>query len=490
MTTNDLVDITDEIVAEEDAKYFNEEEAMELYDTCIHIMEEFIKEHPTLVAEEDFDEIFDHDVSELMHAHFDYDIFYTEEAEDEMEEIIAEAKKDFFRTHYVPRSWPTACILEEPDYDYIEGQIALLKSKPQPAQRTKEWYEFRHQLITASNVYKALDTQATKNQLIYEKCQPLEEDINIDANSNLKDVKLISEVKMVNTNSTLHWGQKYEPISVLLYEDRFNTRVGDFGCIQHEKYSFLGASPDGINIDPESSRYGRMLEIKNIVNREIDGIPKKEYWIQMQLQMEVCDLEECDFLETRFYEYPDYNSFKEDTVEDEWETEDGETFVNYFVSKEISKDGISNNKDENKEKGTIIYFHKSDGAPFYAYKPLNIIHPDDVEKWEEKTLEKYQSAPYNYTYIRFIYWRLEELSCVLVQRNREWFHHVIDDIKEVWDTIEKERVSGYEHRAPKQRIKKDVAPEQNTIDKMFKITVVKAPMMCIDTSDIDINPPI
>ena len=48
-----------------------------------------------------------------------------------------------------------------------------------------------------------------------------------------------------------------------------------------------------------------MLEIKNIVNREITGIPKKEYWVQMQLQMEVCNLPECDFLETRFKEYED-----------------------------------------------------------------------------------------------------------------------------------------------------------------------------------------
>ena len=47
-----------------------------------------------------------------------------------------------------------------------------------------------------------------------------------------------------------------------------------------------------------------MLEIKNIVNREITGIPKKEYWVQMQMQMEVCAIyEECDFLETRFKEY-------------------------------------------------------------------------------------------------------------------------------------------------------------------------------------------
>ena len=55
----------------------------------------------------------------------------------------------------------------------------------------------------------------------------------------------------------------------------YHTQIKDFGCIQHSKYKFLGASPDGINVDPHNERYGRMLEIKNIVNREINGIPKK-----------------------------------------------------------------------------------------------------------------------------------------------------------------------------------------------------------------------
>ena len=32
-----------------------------------------------------------------------------------------------------------------------------------------------------------------------------------------------------------------------------------------------------------------MLEIKNPVSREITGIPKEEYWIQMQLQMEMSE---------------------------------------------------------------------------------------------------------------------------------------------------------------------------------------------------------
>ena len=110
----------------------------------------------------------------------------------------------------------------------------------------------------------------------------------------------------------MHWGQKYEPVSVMYYETTFSTKVAEYGCIQHNNYKFLGASPDGIVSDPLLPRFGRMLEIKNIVNRDIDGIPKKEYWIQMQLQMETCDLNECDFLETRFIEYDSYAYFKAD----------------------------------------------------------------------------------------------------------------------------------------------------------------------------------
>ena len=77
-------------------------------------------------------------------------------------------------------------------------------------------------------------------------------------------------------------------------------------------YSFIGASPDGINSNISNPRFGRMLEIKNIVNREINGIPKLEYWIQMQLQMETCDLNECDFLETKFIEYENEDDFIKD----------------------------------------------------------------------------------------------------------------------------------------------------------------------------------
>jgi len=432
LMTETLIDVTDQIIPEENPKFFNDEESFELYQTCIHLMDEFIKDNPKIISEPDFDDIFDDNIKELMQSHFDYDVFYNEEAEEEMDEIIEQAKSDFFRHNMPPRSYPDTIILNPPNKSYIKQQLDILRNKPQPTQRTKEWYEFRHNLITASNAYKAFENQSTKNQLIYEKCQPL----NTSLYEGNEDIK---EIVMVNTHSTLHWGQKYEPLSVLIYEFTYNTKVEDFGCIQHDTYLFVGASPDGINVDPSSSRYGRMLEIKNIVNREIDGIPKKEYWIQMQMQMEVCELDECDFLETKFIEYPDRHAFNADCNELDHEDDEGNEFTNVCLSK------------DDKMKGEIIYFHGKEGKPVYKYKPLDYIHPSDIDKWEEDTINCYQSEPYNYTFMKIIYWKLECMSCVLVVRNKQWFQNNIQELEELWNIIEKERVSGYEHRAPNRR---------------------------------------
>ena len=436
----ELDNIIEEIQAQDDP-YFTDDDSLELYNTCLYLMEEFIKNNPKLITEPDFEDIFEDNINELMYAQFEDDIFFNDDAEDELDDIILEAMDAFFDDFMPIRSYEDARILVEPDFDYIGEQLTLLRSKPQPAQRTPEWYQFRHNLITASNAYKAFDSQATKNQLIYEKCQPLtsvqSSNVNLDS-----DIILTEEVKMVNVNSTLHWGQKYEPLSVKVYEHIYETGVEDFGCIQDEEYAFLGASPDGINTDINSTRYGRMLEIKNIVNREIDGIPKKEYWIQMQLQMKVCDLDECDFLETRFVEYADQNAFKEDINEDEiYEDDDGKEFVNVCLSKDL------------KHKGIILYFHTKESKPYYVYKPLDITHPDDIIKWEESMLDLYQSDKYNYTYIKFIYWKLDQMSCVLVCRNRQWFEDNIWELEELWNTVLEERVSGFEHRAPNRKTK-------------------------------------
>jgi hypothetical protein len=233
----------------------------------------------------------------------------------------------------------------------------------------------------------------------------------------------------------MHWGQKYEPVSVMYYEKTYSTKVSEYGCIQHDKYKFIGASPDGIMSDPGLPRFGRMLEIKNIVNRDIDGIPKKEYWIQMQLQMETCDLNECDFLETRFIEYENYSAFMEDG-----------TFLN---------------SNKNEMKGVIMYFSCSDGKPKYIYKPLDL-DDENFEEWEKEQMQKYQNDQCM-TWVKNIYWRLEEVSCVLVLRNSVWFQSNIKQLEDVWNIILKERESGYEHRAPNKRVKKELKSDEEPV---------------------------
>jgi len=58
-----------------------------------------------------------------------------------------------------------------------------------------------------------------------------------------------------------------------------------------------------------------------------------------------------------------------------------------------------------------------------------------------------------YIWIKHIYWKLNELSCILVKRNKKWFQDVIPIMKDFWEIIQKEKISGFEHRKPKEKNK-------------------------------------
>lgn len=457
-----LEDIQDTLVFEDEPCIFCEEHAVDLVETALHLMEEFMFENPTAISEPNFHDILLEEIKEMFYIQMEDHILESDYIEDDMNDLLEDAFNIYITTFHPERSMEQKIInsgeeeqdneVEEYEENIIQAKIQGLRDIPQPVQRTPEWYQFRWNLITASNAWKAFESQSTINQLIYEKCQPLK-DFNAEPSDD-------EPTKMVNTNTTLHWGQKYEPLSVMLYEQMYDSKVEDFGCIQHPNYKFIGASPDGIVIESNTGRYGRMLEIKNIVNREINGIPKKEYWVQMQLQMEVCDLDECDFLETKFIEYQSASEFIDDR----------------FIDEEIGDENLTLSKDK-KMKGIILHFHTKEGAPFYSYKPLNIVHNDDIRFWEETELEKYESEPYNYTFLRFIYWKLEKLSCVLVLRNREWFKNNVGQLEKVWKIIEEERVTGYEHRAPNKKPKKEQISKpyisQNNANETCFLKVVK-----------------
>ena len=415
---------------------FGEEDMFLIMEDMLLYLDAYICANPLSFSAPDFHET----VRDVLNEYFEG--FETIDLDLEADALCRFCEGMYFRYINPARECGSTFIRKPPNAPIIDIKLAHIRGKPQPDQRTPEWYKFRHDLITASNAWKAFESQSCINQLIYEKCKPLQQGP-------------VQDKEYVNTSSPMHWGQKYEPVSRMMYEHLYKTCVADFGCLQHDTYPFLGASPDGINVDPASLRYGRMLEIKNIVNRDITGIPKKEYWIQMQLQMEVADLNECDFLETQFSEQGE---------EEGDPTQTSKPDAGVLLT------------------GTMIYFIK-DGKPFYEYEPIGC---NNTEEWFNEAMERNQTL----TWMKTIRWRLEKMSCVLVLRNKYWFQHAIAVLDNVWQTIVRERNNpqGYEHRAPKRRI----SPSQNANMNMMTawLSTAQSERKClIDISQLELATP-
>jgi len=322
--------------------------------------------------------------------------------EEELFEWVTSFCKTFLEEYGIPSRQSgeySTCVFTKPE---IERALNRIGEFPVQVQRSQEWYALRYDRFSASNLWKLFGSPSQLNSLIYEKCRGV--------NDNTQQT---NDVLMPNARN---WGIKYEPVTVLIYEDMFKTKVNtNYGCLPHPTLP-IGASPDGIVTDPSSDRYGRLVEIKNIFNRDIDGIPSEEYWIQMQTQLEVCQLEMCDFVETRFKEYPTFEGYlKDDTVK-------YKGIILFFLAKNTE-------------------FHKSK----YVYMPLSIT---DIEEWIEKTSEEWRDSHVLY---EKNYWYLDEISCVEVERNAVWFHGAIPLINQQWGVVLKERKEGYIHRAPKSR---------------------------------------
>ena len=413
-----LENLVNKITAVDDIDNFiNSNDYFDLKETIWAFVDDCVKSNVEIYKDKHFDEIVRQNVYDSLYVCY-YDIFNELELKIDIDYIIDEVVETYFIVHNSPRSYKKSFIHHEPNYEKVDMLLEYYKTQEQPEQKTDEWYKFRYEGLTASTIYKSIDSQANQNSIIYEKCQP----VKIRSNG-------------VNINSAFHNGHKYEPLSTMLYESWNNTTVGEFGCIKHKEYPFLRASPDGINIDRNNPLYGRAVEIKNPVSRKLTGIPKKEYWVQMQMQMEVWDLDECDFFETVFQEY--------------------ETEEDFYAA-----GTLFNKTKNNKCKGIIVMFN--DGIkPLYEYCPVEYTK-EQYDKWYDDIMDKHQ----NHSWINNIYWHLQDYSLVLCPRNKIWFEYVLPKMELCWNTIIKERISGFDHRKPRRNKKKSVKPSPKQIFKI------------------------
>lgn len=308
---------------------------------------------------------------------------------------------------------------QEDVYIRRKKRVIEIKKIPQVEQKSQAWLDQRNQCLTATAVAIALDEDPYKYpaELLLDKCGrgvPFEE------------------------NENVHHGKKYEQVGNMFYAFRNNVSVGEYGLLQHDKYSFIGASPDGIcnkttlNGDKLTKLVGRLLEIKFPKTRKIvtegklDGdIVPHYYYVQIQTQLFVTGLDECDFLQCKPEEYESW----EDYVKDSYP----------------NIPGLS--KKTNLEKGCLIQLLPKKmvgGDPKmclyhgkYIYPPRLHMNNEEIQKWIADEVMHFHTNELSKDYLidRIIYWRLSEVTCHLVKAETKKFEANIPILKQFWDYV-------------------------------------------------------
>ena len=99
--------------------------------------------------------------------------------------------------------------------------------------------------------------------------------------------------------SPFKWGWRFEPVArdlfATVYAGGVENVYDGLGRIRHPLLPRLGASPDGlITAGP---RVGRLIELKCPITRQLNGSIPIDYWCQMQLQAEVCNVDAVEYFE-------------------------------------------------------------------------------------------------------------------------------------------------------------------------------------------------
>lgn len=349
-------------------------------------------------------------------------------------------KKDILERRFVRIKDDVPDILEE------------LKKLKLPEQRSKEWYEIRNNILTASSLANALGKGHFSTRL----------DLLIDKTS--------TEEKPFYSNNIIEWGVKYEQIATTFYEKLNKVKIVEFGLVPHPNLTIFGASPDGIcDSDSPEEYVGRMLEIKCPPVRKFTKEVPYHYWIQMQGQLETCDLEECDFLQVKLTEYNSEKEYNDDICLQY----DNETVMEGY-SKNILPKGLLI---------TISYLDDKKNKHYKYEYPVFYLSFIEYLEWFETVKSKYTDEKYTITKN---WWKIERYECTLVGRDTEWWNSIVPEILDFWENVEYYRTNGNQELIDKKnkRKKKKKKEPQNmiVINEEIKNTIQNN---CLLDSDSD-----
>lgn len=273
-------------------------------------------------------------------------------------------------------------------YNERKEKLKGLKLLELPEQRSPEWYEMRKEKLTASSLASAIGKChfTTREELILSK---------------IEDKPYVS-------NPITEWGVKYEDIAILFYEELYNVKVLDFGLIPHPTFKAFGASPDGICDDTGNDEYvGRMVEIKCPPKRKFTKTCPPHYLMQVQGQLEVCDLDHCDFFQVKIEDYENFEEYEKDIFVDDDKILPGRTNLNY-------------------PKGVTVSYRKKDEIKLtYLYPVLNM-SDDEYKCWiREKKVEIIEGG---HEFVESKWWKISRYECTFIQRDYQWWNGNVEHI--------------------------------------------------------------
>ena len=289
----------------------------------------------------------------------------------------------------------------------LKLQMNKLQALELPEQRSKEWYDLRRGMLTASSLACALgeDHFKSRDELILEKAEDKE--------------------KPFVLNPITEWGVKYEEIATKFYESLNNVEIIEFGLIPHPHFNIFGASPDGICSNDSPNEYiGRMLEIKCPPKRKFTKTVPKHYWYQMQGQLECCDLEECDFLQVKLQEYDSFDDYCRD---------------NYI---DISDDNNNGKTEKGFPKGCTLTYRKCNELKCSYLYPELFLSDSEYQTWISENKEKIKNE--GHEFVEAKWWYIERYECTLVKRDREWWAQTMEKIYQFNKEVEYYKANGVE----------------------------------------------
>jgi putative phage-type endonuclease len=306
-------------------------------------------------------------------------------------------------------------------------KVRDLMLKPQPVQLSPEWFEARKGKITASSASCLLvrDEITCKNYVTIYK---LEETFDYDEKCcnpySSKQQYMFEKCKQTFKGSpATFWGQRYESIATHVYELMTKTKVIDFGLLAHPTLDWIAASPDGITED------GVMLEIKCPYRRKITGIPPLYYYQQVQIQLEVADLEVCDFLEVEFEEMSSMRELIDDSLHDEIPE-----YTGVYIQLECIPDEFEKRNYFYPGKGVYNNPIEMNNWSISTIDDLLSVRNLEVIKQQENYTICMDENYRKYT-IKTVYWRTKIASIVRIERDRKWFNDIKDFLKSQWGDV-------------------------------------------------------